>query len=56
MFFQALKKYRTVLYNKRLVAGSESPWIEAMCLASGAASVTMVDYSPPKVAYPKLRA
>lgn len=55
MFFQALGRYR-VQGKHVLVVGSESPWIEAMCLVFGAASVTTVDYSPPQVQYPNLHA
>ena len=38
-----------------LVIGSQKPWIEVICLAFGAKSVTTVDFNPPVVDYPEIR-
>jgi hypothetical protein len=37
-----------------MVAGSISPWLEAIALSRGAASVSTIDYDPPQSASPRL--
>ena len=46
-FYQALQKHG-VRGRRVLVAGSISPWLEAIGISRGASSVTTVDYSPPR--------
>ncbi len=40
--------------KKVLVIGSESPWVEAVCLAAGAEHVTTLEYGVIKTDHPKL--
>ena len=44
----ACEKYQSYIYNKHVaVIGSETPWIEAILLNSGAKSITTVEYNVP---------
>lgn len=53
-FYKVLDNY-SIAYKDILVIGSQSPWIEVICLAFGAKLVTTVDYNPPVSEYEEIR-
>ena len=55
LFIKAFDKYP--INNKNIaVIGSQSPWLECICLNCGANNVVTVEYNVPIVNYPKLKA
>ena len=52
--YAAIARY-PVASKSVLVVGSRNPWIEAVCLAFGAASVTTVDYNVPRCQHTRIR-
>ena len=55
LYVNAFNKYP--INNKNVaIIGSQSPWLECICLNSDAKSVTTVEYNVPEVNYPKLKA
>lgn len=54
VFFEALDRF-PVKGLSVLVVGSESPWVEAICISYGAGSVTTVDFNPPLTDDPRIR-
>eukprot|EP00283_Hemiselmis_rufescens_P005237 CAMPEP_0173424574 /NCGR_PEP_ID=MMETSP1357-20121228/4459_1 /TAXON_ID=77926 /ORGANISM="Hemiselmis rufescens, Strain PCC563" /LENGTH=372 /DNA_ID=CAMNT_0014387829 /DNA_START=143 /DNA_END=1261 /DNA_ORIENTATION=+ len=54
--FKALQSSADVVRGKSvLVIGSENPWVEACCLAAGAANVTTLEYGAINTSHPLLR-
>jgi hypothetical protein len=52
--YRALAKY-PIEGKKVLILGSRRPWIEVVCIAYNASSITTVEYNPPKCTDPRLR-
>ena len=53
-YYRALARH-SVTGREVLVAGSISPWLEAIAISRGAASVASVDYTPPRTASTRIR-
>eukprot|EP00475_Leptophrys_vorax_P021830 TRINITY_DN2965_c0_g3_i1.p1 TRINITY_DN2965_c0_g3~~TRINITY_DN2965_c0_g3_i1.p1 ORF type:complete len:343 (-),score=4.82 TRINITY_DN2965_c0_g3_i1:179-1207(-) len=53
-FYDAFEKF-PLLGKSVLIIGSQVPWLEAMCLAYHASSITTVDFNKPVVDYPGLK-
>ena len=52
---ELLMKYIDPKGKDILVIGSETPWIEAVLINEGAASITTLEYNPHPTDHPKLK-
>ncbi|GJP43375.1 hypothetical protein CLOM_g2848 [Closterium sp. NIES-68] len=53
-FFEAFDRY-PIRGKSILVIGSQTPWVEAICIAAEAGSITTVDFNPPVVSHPRIK-
>ncbi|CAI7852164.1 unnamed protein product [Closterium sp. NIES-54] len=53
-FFEAFDRY-PIRGKSVLIIGSQTPWVEAICIAADAGSITTVDFNPPVVSHPRIK-